>query len=131
MFNPDAEETKDYSVYSKDCPARAFFNRLADHWTLLILGLLSQKAYRFNQIKNNVEGISQKVLSQKLKQLERDGLVSRHVFPTVPITVEYSLTSLGESFSETIEHVSNWAEEHIDQVKKAQQHYDAAYAVNA
>ena len=113
-----------YSIYSKDCPARAFFDRLADHWTLLIIGLLRKEALRFNQIKREVEGISQKVLSQKLKQLERDGLLTRTAFATVPVTVEYQLTNLGHDFAQTIEQFALWAEKNIGQVKLAQQAYD-------
>ncbi|MBJ7553802.1 winged helix-turn-helix transcriptional regulator [Marinomonas spartinae] len=117
-----------YNIYSKDCPARAFFDRLADHWTLLIIGLLKKEAFRFNQIKREVEGISQKVLSQKLKQLERDGLITRTAFPTVPVTVEYRLTDLGHSFMQTIEHLGCWAEQNIEQVKQAQKNYDSINA---
>ena len=113
-----------YSIYSKNCPARAFFDRLADHWTLLIIGLLRKNAFRFNQIKREVEGISQKVLSQKLKQLERDGLITRTAFPTVPVTVEYCLTDLGQDFAKTIEQFAYWAEQNIGQVKHAQKTYD-------
>ncbi|MCW8355495.1 helix-turn-helix transcriptional regulator [Marinomonas pontica] len=115
-----------YSIYSKDCPARAFFDRLADHWTLLILGLLRNKVFRFNQIKREIEGISQKVLSQKLKQLERDGLVIRTAFATVPVTVEYRLTDLGHDFAQTIEQFAVWAEKNVGQVERAQKTYDEA-----
>jgi DNA-binding HxlR family transcriptional regulator len=113
-----------YNIYSKSCPARAFFDRLADHWSLLILSLLRKEAFRFNQIKREVEGISQKVLSQKLKQLERDGLIIRTAFATVPVTVEYCLTDLGHDFAKTIEQFACWAEQNIQQVKQAQKVYD-------
>ncbi len=115
-----------YNVYDNDCPARAFLDRLADRWTLLIIDLLKKKTYRFNQLKKEVEGISQKVLSQKLKQLERDGLISRHPYATVPVTVEYKLTDLGYSFSETISNFIDWAEDNVKHVTTAQKNYDKA-----
>ncbi|TBR44930.1 transcriptional regulator [Marinomonas agarivorans] len=115
---------KKYSVHSKGCPARAFFDRLADHWSLLIITLLKQEKHRFNQIKREVEGISQKVLSQKLKQLERDGLVTRTVFATVPVTVEYGLTDLGSVFANKVDKMIEWAESNLHEVKRAQQRYD-------
>ncbi|WP_100636801.1 winged helix-turn-helix transcriptional regulator [Marinomonas sp. ef1] len=113
-----------YSIYAKGCPARAFFDRLADHWTLLIIRLLRKDSFRFNQIKREIEGISQKVLSQKLKQLERDGLITRTAFATVPVTVEYELTDLGHDFAQTIELFADWAEQNVEQVKQAQKNYD-------
>lgn len=121
---------KQYDVHSKQCPARAFLDRLADRWTLLIIDLLKVEKHRFNQLKRQVEGISQKVLSQKLKQLERDGLIHRQAFPTVPVTVEYSLTDLGYSFSKTIEQVIEWAENHVEGVKTAQKEYDETHKDN-
>jgi DNA-binding HxlR family transcriptional regulator len=72
-----------------------------------------------------IEGISQKMLSQTLKSLERDGLVSRKAIPTVPVTVEYSITPLGRTLSVTVDSLRVWAETHIDKVLKAQKHYDA------
>lgn len=117
-----------YNVYSKGCPARAFLDRMADHWSLLIIDLLQKESRRFNQLKRDIEGISQKVLSQKLKQLERDGLVSRTAFATVPVTVEYKLTDLGNSFAGTIEQVIKWAENNVHTLKDAHQQYDQTHA---
>jgi DNA-binding HxlR family transcriptional regulator len=119
-------EALSYNVYSRNCPARWFFERLAERWVLLIIGLLRDgKPLRFNELKRQVDGISQKVLSQKLKQLERDGLIVRQVYATVPVTVEYQLTQLGLSFADTIEKVSQWAEANVEQMFQAQQQYDA------
>jgi DNA-binding HxlR family transcriptional regulator len=114
-----------YDVYSVDCPARMVLDRLADKWSLLIIGRLRTGPVRFNQLRRDVEGISQKVLSQTLKKLERDGLVGRQVFATVPVTVEYSLSGLGMTLSATIESLSCWAESNIEAVQAAQRHYDA------
>lgn len=118
-----------YNVYSRECPARLVLDRLADKWALLILGRLrASGTLRFNQLRRDIEGVSQKVLSQTLKKLERDGLVSREVLATVPVTVEYSLTSLGATLAQTIEHLSRWAESHMPEVLAAQRRYDEALA---
>jgi len=121
-----------YDVYSRNCPARLFFDRLAERWVLLIIHLLRQGgAQRFSEIKRRVNGISQKVLSQKLKQLERDGLIARTVYPEVPVRVEYRLTPLGGSFAETIDQVGLWAEQNVEQMQLAQAQYDAQTPVQA
>lgn len=122
------ESSTTYNVYSRNCPTRVFFDRVAERWVLLIIGLLRDGCpRRFSELKRQVEGISQKVLSQKLKLLERDGLVSRQVFATMPLTVEYQLTPLGLSFAETIERVSLWAEKNFERVRQSQQQYDALH----
>jgi DNA-binding HxlR family transcriptional regulator len=122
---------QNFDVYSRHCPARMVLDRLADKWSLLIIGRLREGPVRFNQLRREVDGISQKVLSQTLKKLERDGLIGRQVFATVPVTVEYSLTGLGHTLSETIEALSHWAETHIDAVLAAQQHYDRLAAAES
>lgn len=115
-----------YDVFENHCPARMVLDRLADKWALLILNGLKDGPVRFNSIRRNIKGISQKVLSQTLKKLERDGLISRAVFPTVPVTVEYALTPLGHTLTETVDALAHWAEDHMDSVVAAQQAYDAA-----
>ena len=114
-----------YDVYSEACPTRLVLDRLADKWVVLILGLLAESPRRFNALRREIEGVSQKVLSQTLKRLERDGLVARQAFPTVPVTVEYSITPLGRTLSETVEALARWAETHIEGVLAAQRAYDA------
>ena len=113
------------NVYEKDCPTRLVLDHIADKWTALILWKLVDGPLRFNQIRRIIEGISQKMLSQTLKQLERDGLVSRRAFATVPVTVEYSVTPLGLSLAEKMAAVSLWAQDNIDSVLSAQAKYDA------
>ena len=119
------------NVYEKDCPTRLVLDHIADKWTALILWKLVDGPLRFNQIRRIVEGISQKMLSQTLKQLERDGLVSRRAFATVPVTVEYSVTPLGHSLAEKMAAVSLWAQDNIDSVLTAQANYDAGVGENA
>ena len=111
--------------YSRQCPTRLVLDRIADKWTVLILGLLRQRAWRFNALLREIEGLSQKVLSQTLKRMERDGLVHRAAFPTVPVTVEYSLSSLGETLAGSVNVLIEWSETHINAVVAAQQAYDA------
>lgn len=117
-----------YNIYDERCPTRQVLDRLADKWALLILDRLRGGPVRFNQLRRDIQGISQKVLSQTLKKLERDGLVSRQAFATVPVTVEYALTPLGVSLIDTVATLAHWAESHMDAVLAAQQSYDEAAA---
>jgi DNA-binding HxlR family transcriptional regulator len=120
-----------YNVYEDQCPARQVLDRLADKWALLILARLQNEPVRFNQLRRDIKGVSQKVLSQTLKKLERDGLLSRSVFATVPVTVEYALTDLGQSLVQTVNTFAHWAEQHMDTVLLAQARYDACAVLNA
>ncbi len=115
----------DYDIYEKNCPTRMLLNRLADKWTLLILDCLGERPVRFNQLRRDIKGISQKVLSQTLKKLERDGLITRTVIPSVPVSVEYSLTTLGQTLTESVAAFAHWAEHNMDAVIAAQNAYDA------
>ncbi len=118
-----------YDVYENRCPTRAVLDRIADKWAMLILDKLSNEPVRFNQLKKDIKGISQKVLSQTLKKLERDGLVTRTVFPTVPVTVEYALTPLGSTLTEAVAALAHWAEQNMDAVLAAQEDYDSKLAI--
>jgi DNA-binding HxlR family transcriptional regulator len=113
-----------YDIYSDRCPTRAVLDRIADKWALLIMDRLSREPARFNVLKRDISGISQKVLSQTLKLLERDGLVSRTAFATVPVTVEYALTPLGENLTRAVATLCHWAESNMDAIHKAQLAYD-------
>ena len=113
-----------YNVYQQNCPARLFFETLADKWVLLIMNGLEQEPKHFNLLKKNIEGISPKVLSQKLKKLERDGFIQRKVIETSTLRVEYSLTEFGLDFARTAYQMKEWAESNIEHVLQAQQRYD-------
>ncbi len=113
------------NVYASSCPTRLILDRVADKWAVLVLLLLSDGPVRFNQLRRQVEGLSQKMLSQTLKNLERDGLITRKAFPTVPVTVEYAMTPLGRTLLVTIDALKDWAEQNIEQVVAAQQRYDS------
>ncbi|MEE1610120.1 winged helix-turn-helix transcriptional regulator [Microvirga sp. CF3016] len=114
------------NIYAATCPTRLVLDRVADKWTVLILGLLADGPMRFNQLRRQIEGLSQKMLSQTLKGLERDGLISRRAFATVPVTVEYSITPLGQTLASTVDALRIWAETHISEVLDAQKRFDEA-----
>jgi DNA-binding HxlR family transcriptional regulator len=111
--------------YDAECPTRMILDRIGDKWAVLVLGLLEPGPVRFNQLRRSIDGLSQKMLSQTLKSLERDGLVERRAFATVPVTVEYLITPLGCTLAATLESLRLWAETHIVDVLTAQKRYDA------
>jgi DNA-binding HxlR family transcriptional regulator len=113
------------NAYSADCPTRQILDRVGDKWAVLILLLLRDEALRFNQLRRAIEGISQKMLSQVLKSLERDGLVKRRAIATVPVTVEYSITPLGKTLAGAVDGLRDWAERNLKDVLAAQRRYDA------
>jgi DNA-binding HxlR family transcriptional regulator len=112
-------------AYDPACPTRVVLDQIADKWTVLVLGALDEGPMRFNALKRRLAGISQKMLGQTLRNLERNGLVARRVFATVPVTVEYSLTPLGSRLTERVNDLRVWAEKHIGQIVSAQGSFDA------
>lgn len=112
------------NVYSMDCPTRQVLNLIADRWTALVIGLLEHEPKRFSQLQRGIGGISQKMLSQTLRQLERNGLVTRTVYAEVPPRVEYALTPLGKTLCLPLAAIRDWAETHIDQITTAQAAYE-------
>ncbi|MDE3062896.1 MAG: helix-turn-helix transcriptional regulator [Acidobacteriota bacterium] len=111
-------------AYDPSCPTRVVLDQIADKWAVLVLGALDDGPVRFNALKRRLAGISQKMLGQTLRDLERNGLVSRRAFATVPVTVEYSLTALGERLTERVNDLRVWAEKHISQIVAAQSAFD-------
>jgi DNA-binding HxlR family transcriptional regulator len=115
----------DTDVYAGNCPTRAVLDRIADKWTTLIIGILAQHSpVRFNELKRTVGGISQKMLTQTLRDLVRDGLVKRTMYAEIPPRVEYELTPLGKTLCGPIAALTQWAHDHIDEVKRAQAEFD-------
>jgi len=113
-------------AFERDCPIRIVLDRIADKWTVMMMSLLSDGVpHRFNELRRNVEGISQKMLTQTLRDLERDGLVARTVFAEVPPRVEYTLTPLGVTLCQPIMQLGQWAVAHVDEIKRAQAQFDA------
>ena len=115
---------KTANAYSADCPTRQILDRVGDKWAVLILLLLRQEPVRFNRLRRAIEGISQKMLSQVLKSLERDGLVRRRAIANVPVTVEYSITPLGQTLAAAVDPLRDWAERNLKEVLAAQRRYD-------
>jgi len=117
----------DTNVYSKTCPTRELLDGIADKWTTLVIGILSDAPapVRFGELRRAIQGISQKMLTQTLRDLERNGLVVRAVYPVIPPRVEYSLTALGRTLDEPLRALALWAQEHLPQVRAAQEAFDA------
>ena len=113
------------NAYAANCPTRQILDRVGDKWAVLILLLVRDEPMRFNALRRAIEGISQKMLSQVLKSLERDGLIRRRVIATVPVTVEYSITPLGTTLSKAVDALRDWAENNLKEVLIAQRRYDA------
>jgi DNA-binding HxlR family transcriptional regulator len=104
---------------------REVLNRVGDKWSVLIVQLLADGPKRFSDLRRAIEGISQRMLTLTLKGLERDGLVTRTVFPTVPPRVEYELTDLGRTLRKPIQTLAKWAQENREQIQVARNRYDA------
>lgn len=111
-------------VFNANCPTRRLLDRVGDKWSVLILSLLGDGERRFSALKREIGGVSQKMLSQTLRSLERDGLVTRTVAPTVPVTVVYAITSLGAELLAALGMMIDWAEARIDAVTEAQRRFD-------
>jgi DNA-binding HxlR family transcriptional regulator len=112
------------NVYAAECPTRQLLDRIADKWSVLILTTLGEGEMRFNGLKRRIGGISQKMLSQALRSLERDGLVLRRVVPTVPVSVSYAITPLGSELLGALQAMIDWAERRMVAVSEAQSTYD-------
>ena len=103
-------------------------NRVGDKWSMMIVMMLSDGPQRFSELKRAIDGISQRMLTLSLRGLERDGLVTRTVTPTIPPRVDYELTELGESLREPVQGLGAWAMAHIACIRAAQERYDAVEA---
>jgi DNA-binding HxlR family transcriptional regulator len=112
-----------WNVFDSHCPTRQVLDLIADKWTVLIIRRLANGTLRFAQLRRSVDGISQKVLTNLLRSLERDGIVTRRIYASVPPKVEYSLTNLGRSLCDLVEGICRWAEANIEQVQAAREMY--------
>lgn len=113
------------NAYAAECPTRQILDRVGDKWAVLILLLLRDEPMRFNALRRAIEGISQKMLAQVLRSLERDGLIRRRVIATVPVTVKYSILPLGSTLAAAVDPLRDWAERNLKEVLAAQRRYDA------
>lgn len=114
-----------WNVYRASCPTRQVLNCISDKWAVLVIGCLLERERRSGELLREIEGISQKMLTQTLRALERDGLVHREVFPSVPPRVDYSLTALGQSLAGIVDQLRQWSEQHVEQVLHSQEQFDA------
>jgi DNA-binding HxlR family transcriptional regulator len=105
------------SVLNARCLSRLVLDRIADKWTALIIRVLTDGVHRYAELQRKIDGVSQKMLTQTLRSLERDGLVRRTVFPAVPPRVEYALTPLGRTLIEPLEAICKWSEKHLSELE--------------
>lgn len=110
----------DYSVYNEKCPSHNVLEGISDKWSILVISLLSQKIYRFGELKREIGGISPKMLTQTLLKLERYGFVQRQSYPVLPMKVEYSLTRLGKELSAILVLLTRWTETNMDKIINAE-----------
>ncbi|KOX19905.1 HxlR family transcriptional regulator [Saccharothrix sp. NRRL B-16348] len=113
-----------FDVLTATCPSRTSLARIANKWTAMVVIALSGGRLRFGDLRTAVDGISGKVLTDTLRDLERDGLVTRHVHAEMPPRVEYELTTLGRTLHAPLQALGRWAEEHIEEVLAARETYD-------
>ena len=121
-----AQAKVEYDAFLAGCPSRQLLDRISDKWVALILAALgSDGSMRYSELSRRLAGVSQKMLTQTLRSLERDGLITRTVTPSVPVTVTYELTALGISLQRLMLGFKEWAEEHMDQVLANRETYDS------
>ncbi|WP_196449717.1 helix-turn-helix domain-containing protein [Planomonospora sp. ID82291] len=113
MMNGDA--------FDPDCPTRLILDRIGDKWSVLVVLSLRNGPRRFTELRDAIGGVTPKVLTQTLRAMARDGLLTRHVFAEVPPRVEYELTPLGQSLHAPIQAVADWAEHHVNEVMAARE----------
>ena len=126
-----------YDAFLAGCPSRQLLDRISDKWVALILAALGSdgpqpgddcvgepRPMRYSELSRRLAGVSQKMLTQTLRSLERDGLLTRTVTPTVPVTVTYELTDLGLSLQQVMRGIKVWAEAHMDHVLASREEYD-------
>jgi DNA-binding HxlR family transcriptional regulator len=112
------------NVLSAQCPTRKALDLIADKWTTLVIYLLADGTARYSDLHRSIDGISQKMLTQTLRGLERNGLVHRKVYPEVPPRTEYTLTPLGRTLIQPLSSLCAWAEKHMPELEKAHQKFD-------
>ena len=112
------------NVYDPDCPTRTMLDRIGDKWTVLVLLVLLDGPRRFNELRTRVGRVAPKVLTETLRRLERDGVLTRTAFAEIPPRVVYELTPLGRSLEELIRSIAEWAEQNIEDITAARDAYD-------
>ncbi len=136
-----AQAKVEYDAFLAGCPSRQLLDRISDKWVALVLAALGSggpylgpdcvgepRPMRYSELSRRLAGVSQKMLTQTLRSLERDGLLTRTVTPTVPVTVTYELTVLGSSLQDLMRGIKAWAEAHMDEVLANREEYDTRVA---
>jgi DNA-binding HxlR family transcriptional regulator len=136
-----AQAKVQYDAFLANCPSRQLLDRISDKWVALVLAALGSGApqpgqdcvgeaqpMRYSELSRRLAGVSQKMLTQTLRSLERDGMLTRTVRPTVPVTVTYELTDLGSSLQDVMRGIKVWAEAHMDEVLANRERYDTRLA---
>jgi len=115
-----------FDAFELDCPSRRLLDTIGDKWVSLVLVALGLRGpLRYSQLSAQIAGVSQKMLTQSVRRMERDGLVTRTVTPSVPVRVDYELTPLGDSLLDVVRHLKDWAEVHMPEVEASRAAYDA------
>ncbi|WP_304454334.1 helix-turn-helix domain-containing protein [Nocardiopsis sp. YSL2] len=125
---PELAEHGGADAYLRNCASRNILDLLSSKWVCLVIGALPDEPMRFGALRRRLDGITQKMLTRTLRDLERAGLVDRRVFPTTPPQVEYSLTPLGRDLVVLMEAFRAWAEDHMEEITEARERYDARAA---
>jgi len=113
------------SIFDPECPSRVIFQRVGDKWASLVIQVLADGPVRFSELRSMVNSVTPKVLTQTLRALERDGLVTRTVHPQVPPRVDYELTEMGRSLLGPLAQLREWAENHVPSILQARDRYDS------
>jgi DNA-binding HxlR family transcriptional regulator len=113
-----------YDAFMASCPTRQVMSTIGDKWSALLVNALADGPRRHGELARTVAGVSQKMLTQTLRTLERDGLVTRSITPTVPVRVDYELTELGQSLVPVLQQLKHWSETHIEQVLAARESFE-------
>ena len=117
-------------IFTLNCPTQQVLDVIADKWIVIILYCLAYDSRRYSEIHRRIDGISQKVLTQSLRKLERHGLVKRQVLSEMPLNVSYSLTSLGQTLVEPLLMLANWSRLHFAEIKFLREQYDREHQSN-
>lgn len=117
-------ERRAYNAYVAECPSRQVLDAISDKWVTLVLTALADGPQRYTDLSRRIAGVSQKMLTQTLRRLERDGLLTRTITPAVPVRVDYQLTSLGETILPVVAAIKQWSEAHIDEIHAARANYE-------
>ena len=116
--------------FSSDCPSRALFDQIADKWSMMVLAVLDDGPQRFNAVRRRLEGVTQKALTQCLRRLERNGLVSRQVISFSPVAVQYEITPLGRTLQQPFRELHKWTLAKLPEVEAARLQFDKAAQVS-